>query len=70
MNGIYRIVKVKGAEPERFLSVCLNPDLPSRSFMGTSEFMSEAELRDELAKNGLNETKINAEVKRARLRQA
>lgn len=70
MSGLYGIVKVKGAKPERFLGVCLNPDLPPQSFMGTSEFVSEAGLRGELAKNGLNETEINAEVEQARLRQA
>ena len=47
----YRVRRVKGANPERFVMVAVNAELPQHSFMVTSDALTETEMRARLAKD-------------------
>ena len=71
-SGRYEIVKVKGSDPEQFVRIWLDPELPSGTFIKTSpeQGMSEAELRADLTKEGGSEAEIKSVIERARKNEA
>jgi len=62
----YAVVKIRGKDPEVFWIVWLDSQLPPKGFMKTSQDMSEAELRAELAKMGRTEVEIDSLIQQAR----
>ncbi len=67
----YEYIKVKGSNPELFLLVWLDSELPSGAFMKIGErAISEAELRAKLNKEGRSEAQINSVIDRARKNEA
>lgn len=68
MEEKYELVRVAGEMPEKFMLVYLNPELPATGFMKTSEALTEAEMRKELAgpKWGRSKEEIEGLIKRAR----
>jgi hypothetical protein len=63
-NKKWGVAKVKGSEPERFFIFLMNAK-GSTAFMRTSDFLSEEELRLDLANRGINEAEIEALIKHA-----
>ena len=70
MAGRYKITKVKGADPEQFLLVWLDSDVPPGTFIQTGVPMSEAEVRAGLKKDGRSEIEINSVIEQARRDEA
>ena len=62
----YAVIKVRGVEPEVFWIVWMDSELPINSFIKTSQNLTEEEVRAELKKMAINETGIDALIKRAR----
>jgi hypothetical protein len=62
----FAVIKVRGAEPEVFWIVWMDSQLPVNSFIKTSQNLTEHEVRAELAGMSINETGIDALIKRAR----
>ena len=62
----YAVVKVRGADPEVFWIVWIDFQLPNKSFMKTSQNLTESEVRTELAKMGHTESETNSLIKNAR----
>jgi hypothetical protein len=62
----YAVIKVRGVEPEVFWIVWMDSELPINSFIKTSQNLTEAEVRAELERMSINESGIDALIKRAR----
>jgi hypothetical protein len=62
----YAVIKVRDVEPEVFWIVWMDSELPINSFIKTSQNLTEEEVRAELKKMAINETGIDALIKRAR----
>jgi len=60
------VVKIAGYNPEKFVVVWLDPQLPQNSFMQTTDPMSEAELRAELARRGIQSGDCDTLIQDAR----
>lgn len=60
----YRVIKVKGAEPETFIVVGI--DFGQGTIISTSESMPEAEMRTHLKKAGASEQETNDWIAQAR----
>jgi len=60
----YRVVKVKGVTPEKFIVVGI--DFGQSTITSTSEAMLEAEMRGYLQKAGAAEADIKAWIEQAR----
>ncbi|HVN21033.1 MAG TPA: hypothetical protein VMU05_19765 [Dongiaceae bacterium] len=60
----YRVVQIKGANPETFIVVGI--DFEKAAITSTSESMREPELRVYLQKNGATEKDINSWIEQAR----
>ncbi len=61
------VVKVGGVEPERFLVVGMDSDLPpGKAFMKTGNPMSEDDIRKKLEKAGVSKSEIDALILKAR----
>jgi hypothetical protein len=58
------VAKVKGAEPEQFLSITLSEDFGT--VLRTSGAMSETELRATLRKAGMPDWEITSHIEHAR----
>jgi hypothetical protein len=62
----YRVVKVKGVQPETFWIVWEDSALPKGSMFNTSSNLTETEVRAELAKCGLIAADIDSLIESAR----
>ena len=60
----YRVVQVKGTEPETFIVVGI--DFAAHAIASTSESMEEAEMRSYLEREGASQTEIDAWIYQAR----
>ncbi len=60
----YRVVKVKGTQPETFIVVGI--DFERNAITSTSESMPEAGMRAYLKKTGANDNDINSWIAQAR----
>ena len=60
----YRVVKVKGTQPESFIVVGI--DFEKSTIISTSESMAEAAMRGYLKKAGASENEINSWIAQAR----
>lgn len=60
----YRVIKVKGANPETF--IVLGIDFAASAITSTSESMSESAMRAYCQKTGASEKDINNWIKQAR----
>jgi hypothetical protein len=60
----YRVIKVKGTNPETFIVVGI--DFGAAAITSTSEAMLETEMRDCLQKSGASEKDITAWIDQAR----
>jgi hypothetical protein len=60
----YRVVKVKGVEPEVFIIVGI--DFDEHSIKSTSHAMSEADLRAHLREAGASQDEITAWIEQGR----
>ncbi len=65
-NEEWGVAKVKGIEPEQFFIFLMNMEGSKGPFMRTSDFLSEEELRSDLAGRGSTEVEIDSFVGRAR----
>ena len=61
------VAKVKGSEPEQFFIFLINVD---GSNLRTSDFLSEEELRSDLANRSIREMEIESIIERARYNPA
>ena len=64
MTTRYRVVQVKGANPETFIVVGI--DFGTHTITSTSESMHEAEMRTYLQKQGASRKDIDAWIEQAR----
>ena len=64
MSTRYRVLKVKGSEPETFIVVGI--DFGEHIVKSTSKAMAESDLRAYLQDNGANEDEIKAWIQQAR----
>jgi len=64
MAAKYRVIKVKGTNPETFIVVGI--DFGQSAITSTSEAMLETEMRGYLQKAGASETDINAWIDQSR----
>ena len=63
----YKVRRVKGANPERFVIVAVNVELPSHSFMVTSDALTETEMRARLTKDfGCAKSELDSVIADAR----
>jgi len=60
----YRVVKVKGVTPEKFIVVGI--DFAQSTITSTSEAMLEADMKNSLQKAGASATDIKAWIEQAR----
>jgi hypothetical protein len=65
-NEKWGVAKVKGIEPEQFFVFLMNTEGSKGPLMRASEFLSEEELRLDLASNGSTEPEINSLIEQAR----
>jgi hypothetical protein len=66
-NNKYNVVSVKGAVPEKFMLVWLDPAaLPNEGFIQTGKGMSEAEMQEELEKMQIAKRDIDGLIENAR----
>jgi len=60
----YRVIKVKGAEPESFMVVGI--DFDQHAITRTSNAMSEVDMRTYLKKEGGSDAEVNTWIEQAR----
>jgi len=64
MSTRYRVIKVKGTEPETFIVIGI--DFGEHKVTSTSKAMAEPDLRAYLQDTGANEDEIKAWIQQAR----
>lgn len=64
MAAKYRVIKVKGAEPESF--IVLGIDFTDHLIKSTSPSMSESELREHLRQAGATTDEVDAWIEQGR----
>ena len=64
-NKKWGVAKVKGIKPERFFIFLINTQGTTGPFMRTSDFLSEDELRTDLANRGITEAEIEFLIEHA-----
>jgi hypothetical protein len=69
-SGAWGVAQVKRAEPETFFIFLTHAETVKGRFVRWSEFLSEAELRNELAIKGCAESDIDSLIARARANPA
>jgi hypothetical protein len=63
---LFSVIRVKGADPEVFWIIWIDPQHPGGRFMKTSQNLTEGEVLTELKMIGHAETEIDSLIKRAR----
>ena len=66
-NKKWGVAKVKGIEPEQFFIFLRNTEGSKGPFMRTSDFLSEDELRADLANRGITNAEIESLIEHAPL---
>jgi hypothetical protein len=64
MSIRYRVIKVKGSEPEKFIVIGL--DFSEHMVKSSSRAMEEAELREHLREAGASDDQIKAWIQQGR----
>jgi hypothetical protein len=64
-NKKWGVAKVKGIEPEQFFIFLITTHGTTGPFMRTSDFLSEDDLRTDLANRGIPEAEIESLIERA-----
>jgi len=64
MSIRYRVIKVKGSEPERFIVIGI--DFSEHMVKSSSRAMEEAELREHLREAGASDDQIKAWIQQGR----